>query len=65
MNGVEFLEKFKAADHPTTKIVIISNLSMGDMLTQAMDLGAMRSVVKADLTPKQLINLVRYEVTAT
>lgn len=64
MDGVQFLEKFKATDHPKTKVIIISNLSMGDMLTKALQLGALRSVVKADLTPKQLINLVRYEVSA-
>jgi CheY-like chemotaxis protein len=64
MDGVQFLEKFKIADHPETKIVIISNLSMGDMLAKAMEHGAVHSVVKADLTPKQLINLVRYEFSA-
>lgn len=64
MNGVQFLEKFKMADHLDTKIVIISNLSNGDMLTQALKHGAVKSVVKADLTPKQLINLVRYEFSA-
>lgn len=62
MDGVQFLELFNATAHPKTKIIIISNLSMGNMLSQAMKLGALRSVVKADLTPKQLINLVRYEV---
>lgn len=64
MDGVQFLENFNVVDHPRTKIIIISNLSMGDMLTKALQLGAIRSVVKSDLTPKQLINLVRYEVSA-
>lgn len=63
MDGVGFLEAFQAEEHPKTKIIIISNLSMGEMLSKAMSLGAQRSVVKADLTPKQLLNLVRYEVT--
>ena len=63
MDGVQFLEAFHADDHPSTKIIIISNLSMGEMLSRAMQLGAQRSVVKADLTPKELLSLVRYEVT--
>lgn len=63
MDGVQFLENFKVEEHPNTKIVIISNLSMGEMLSKAMELGAQRSVVKADLTPKELLSLVRYEVT--
>ena len=62
MDGVTFLENFKADDHPKTKVIIISNLSMGEMLSKAMKLGAQRSVVKANLTPKQLINMVRFEV---
>ncbi|MFI5275430.1 MAG: PleD family two-component system response regulator [Candidatus Saccharimonadales bacterium] len=63
MDGVQFLENFKVEEHPNTKIIIISNLSMGEMLSKAMELGAQRSVVKADLTPKELLSLVRYEVT--
>lgn len=65
MDGVQFLEYFKTSDHPKTKIIIISNLSMGNMLTKAMKLGVLRNVVKSDLTPKQLISLVRYEVSAS
>lgn len=64
MDGVEFLQQFQPDLHPETKIIITSNLSAGDMVTQAMQLGAHKSVVKADLSPKQLINLVRYEVEA-
>lgn len=63
MDGVQFLENFKVEEHPHTKIIIISNLSMGEMLNKALELGAQRSVVKADLTPKELLSLVRYEVT--
>lgn len=63
MDGVQFLESFKVEEHPNTKIIIISNLSMGEMLNKALELGAQRSVVKADLTPKELLSLVRYEVT--
>ncbi|MDB5181664.1 MAG: DNA-binding response regulator VicR [Candidatus Saccharibacteria bacterium] len=59
MNGVDFL---KHAPVATTKIIIMSNLSSGDLLTQAIELGAYKSVLKSDLSPKQLLALVRYEV---
>src|SRR5436305_6439992 len=62
MNGVEFLEKFSAEEHPNTKIIITSNLSAGDMLSRALEMGALRNIVKADITPKQLLSTVRYEV---
>ncbi len=65
MDGVEFLERFRLSDHPSTKAMIMSNLSSGDMLSRAMKLGAYRNVVKADLTPKQLLSYVRYEVEAS
>lgn len=65
MNGVEFLEHFKADDRPNTKVIITSNLSAGDMLNKALEMGAQRNIVKADITPKELISTVRYEVEAT
>ena len=64
MDGVEFLENFQPGDHPDTKIMIMSNLSAGDMLSRALKLGVTKNVIKADLTPKQLLTTVRYEVEA-
>jgi DNA-binding response OmpR family regulator len=62
MNGVEFMKEYAKEDREPTKIIILSNLSFGDELKEAMDLGAHKSVLKADLSPKQLVALVRYEV---
>src|SRR6266446_3019235 len=62
MDGVEFLENFQPSDHPGTKVMIMSNLSAGEMLTNAQKLGVYKNVIKADLTPKQLLTYVRYEV---
>lgn len=64
VDGLEFLERFKPEIHPKTKIIVTSNLSTGDMLSKAIKLGAHNSVIKADISPKQLIGLVRYEVEA-
>jgi hypothetical protein len=39
-------------------------VSPGDLLDQAMKLGAHRNVLKADLSPKQLLAMIRYESEA-
>jgi DNA-binding response OmpR family regulator len=64
MDGVTFLEHFTAGNSSTSKVIILSNLSTGEELTRALELGALRNTLKASLSPKQLIALVRYEVEA-
>lgn len=64
VNGVEFLKRFDLTEHTETKVIILSNLSSGDMLDEALDLGAYRNAVKAELSPRQLLSLVQYEVEA-
>jgi DNA-binding response OmpR family regulator len=61
LDGVGFLEQF---DRPETKIIILSNLSYGEALDQALKLGADSNIVKASLSPRELISKVRYEVTS-
>jgi DNA-binding response OmpR family regulator len=61
VDGVGFLQQFSS---PRTKIIVLSNLSSGDLLNTAMELGADKSALKADLSPKQLLSLVRYELQA-
>lgn len=60
LNGVGFLERF---DNTGTKIIILSNLSSGDDLEKALRLGAQENVVKASLSPRELLAKVRYEIT--
>lgn len=65
LNGVAFLRKARLRENaPQTKVIIFSNLSMGDNFDEAMALGADRFVLKSDLTPTQLIKLVRVELSA-
>jgi DNA-binding response OmpR family regulator len=61
MDGVEFLQHF---DVPNTKVVILSNVSSGELLDQALKLGADSNIVKATLSPRDLLTKVRYEVTS-
>jgi CheY-like chemotaxis protein len=62
LDGVGFLERFVTDHRPPVKVIILSNLSSGHDLSKAMALGAYRSVLKADLSPKQLLSIVRYEL---
>ena len=62
VDGVAFLQKYKEAYDNPAKVIILSNLSSGDRLTNALELGAYKSLVKADVSPRQLVTMVRYEL---
>ena len=63
IDGVGFLRRFATInDEAQTKVIVLSNLSSGDELKQAMELGAYKNILKADLSPKQLLSTVRYEL---
>jgi CheY-like chemotaxis protein len=65
VDGVSFMRAFSGmAGFGATKVIILSNLSSGKELTQALRLGAQKSVLKADLSPRQLLATIRYEVEA-
>jgi CheY-like chemotaxis protein len=64
MDGIDFLEKCSPELCAASKIIVLSNLSSGSELSKAMSLGARKSVVKAELSPSELLALVRYEVEA-
>lgn len=65
VDGVMFMERYLNANKKLPKIIVLSNLSSGDALARAMALGAHRHAVKADLSPRQLLSLVRYEIETT
>jgi DNA-binding response OmpR family regulator len=64
LDGVGFLKEFVSNKPDRTKIIILSNLSSGRELHEAMSLGAERSVVKSSLSPRELLAMVRYELEA-
>lgn len=62
MDGVQFLEHYtKETDRPS-KVVVMSNLSAGDDLTKALSLGAHKNFLKSDLSPREFLSMVRYEL---
>jgi DNA-binding response OmpR family regulator len=62
VDGVTFLERFEKLGTPRPTIIVLSNLSSGDELAKALTLGARKNAVKADMSPRQLLSLVRYEL---
>jgi DNA-binding response OmpR family regulator len=62
-NGIEFLKKSHLGrSAPDTQVILLTNLSSGKEVADAMMLGAKQSILKADLTPSSLIKLVKTEL---
>lgn len=64
LDGVGFLKAYSQNPSPSTRIIVLSNLSSGRELDEAMALGAHRNELKANVSPKQLVALIRYELEA-
>jgi two-component system, OmpR family, response regulator MtrA len=58
IDGVGFLKAYQKEGLPPMRIIILSNLSSGDELLKAKSLGAEQNFVKADMSPRQLIEMV-------
>lgn len=60
IDGVEFLRRSKIPTRsPSTRVVVLSNLSSGSDVEEALALGADRHVLKSSLTPKDLVELAQ------
>lgn len=64
LNGQEFLENIDLADYPDTKVVVTSNISDHTVMENLLALGAHRYVLKASLSPTELLRLVDEMVAA-
>ena len=63
LDGVGFLEKANLSmKAPHTRVVVMSNLSSGEGLIKALELGAHRQAVKSDLAPHDVIRIVEEEL---
>lgn len=65
MNGLDFLAKFKPAEHPNTTIIILSNLNEDSEVQKALSLGAHKYILKASTSPQELIEHVRAATAKT
>lgn len=59
MDGKVFLQNFDSDQYPDVKIVLASNVSDEGVINELLSLGAHRSVLKADLSPNELLHLVK------
>ncbi len=59
MGGIEFLKAYNAPEnHPTTKIIVFSNLDTDSEINEAYQLGAHKYMLKAWASPKELVGIV-------
>lgn len=60
LNGVEFLREYKAPEeHPQTRIIVFSNMSVPSDVSYALKLGATKYLTKSSFTPKEMEGIVR------
>ena len=59
IDGFNFLRKYDVSKHPGTQVVILSNLYTNDLVNKALGLGASNYLLKSDITPQRLIELVQ------
>jgi CheY-like chemotaxis protein len=64
MDGLTFLKELTNAGITDQKVILLTNLSGSHEIEEALKLGAQGTVLKASLSPKQLLTTVRYEVEA-
>ena len=65
LNGVEILKKMRA--EPTTKsipVIVLSNAYLGSLIQEAWKAGANHCMIKANCTPRQLVELVNKTLSA-
>ena len=64
MDGVGFLkELLRIPNH--ARIIVMSNLSSSKLLEKALELGVHGSVLKSDISPTQLVTLIRRELASS
>ncbi len=60
MDGVEVLRSLaKEAKAKAEKVVLLTNLAHDPVMKEALDLGAKAYLIKADLTPDQLVEKIK------
>ncbi len=60
LGGVEFLRSYKLKDeHPNVKVIVFSNISVPEQMSEVMALGASHYLTKSQFTPKEIIKIIR------
>ena len=59
LHGIEFLKRYDLKNkHPNVKVLVLSSMDSGDLIHQAMELGAWRYAIKLQTSPKSLLGLI-------
>lgn len=58
VGGVEFLETYNLKNHPSVKLIILTNAFTNQLLNQVLELGASNYLIKSDITPQKLVKMV-------
>ncbi|MCK5081082.1 MAG: response regulator [Candidatus Moranbacteria bacterium] len=61
-NGWEVLRELKAIKDSKSKIVMLTNLGEKDKIQQALKMGADDYLIKASLTPTELIEIIKDKI---
>lgn len=65
MNGDEMLEKLRQTDHgKDMPVIILTNMGEQEAPAIVTDLKVRRFIVKADMTPRQVAEMVKQELAA-
>jgi DNA-binding response OmpR family regulator len=54
VSGFEFLKAFEPKKHPGTKVIVVSNLNSAETSKEVIQLGALKALYKAHLSPEEL-----------
>ncbi|HSX30091.1 MAG TPA: response regulator [Candidatus Saccharimonadales bacterium] len=57
-DGFTFLETYKLAEHPTVKLIVLTNAYTPELLNRAMQLGVNNYLLKTDITPEKMVTMV-------
>ncbi len=64
MDGVEFLKHYNLPkEHPKVKVILFSNYDMQEEIDEAYRLGADKYVLKAWVSPKELLHMVKSTIS--
>jgi DNA-binding response OmpR family regulator len=56
--GFDFLEAYKLKEHPSVKLIILTNAYAPDLVNRALELGVSNYLIKADIRLKEMVKMV-------
>jgi two-component system response regulator (stage 0 sporulation protein F) len=66
MSGLDFLRQTNITSRfPQTKILALSNIDTPRVVEQAKELGAAEYLIKVDMTPHQMVDLIKHHLSGS